>query len=152
MTQPDLLSRPDHDRFWCATPRKVGKRASQTAHKAAIKRASPELIQRATEAHAAIWNELTGYQSKKGKDKIEALKFCPHPATWLNGDRWEDEEIQEYLARPEEPEMIIVNRGDPGFAEWLNHKINTGGARSFWSKQDRIAVPTPFPPQTKGDE
>ena len=153
--QPDLLTRPDFDKFWCTTPRKVGKGAARAKYKAAIKMVSPEALQAATEAHAAIWNELTGYQGKKGKDKIEALKYCPHPATWLHGERWEDEEIQEYVARPKPedlPEQIKIYPGTPGGDAWMKYEIEHVNqfAKSHWIAAQFMLRPTAFPP--KGDE
>lgn len=32
--------------------------------------------------------------------------FIPHPATWLRGERWQDEELLEYI--PATPEQIAV--------------------------------------------
>lgn len=69
------------DEFWAAYPNKVGKRHAHKAYAAAIKRgATAEQLLTATHAHAAHWRA-----DKTGK------KWIPHPTTWLNGDRYDDE-------------------------------------------------------------
>lgn len=69
------------DEFWKAYPRKVGKgdcKKIWVRLKPAI-----ELQQRILEAVA---------DQKQSNDWIkEHGKFIPHPSTWLNGERWEDE-------------------------------------------------------------
>lgn len=64
--------------FWAAYPRRVGKGAARAAWAKAIRKASPEAIIAAIQAqvYAGCFRDLT---------------FCPHPATWLNGERWDDE-------------------------------------------------------------
>lgn len=75
---PDLF-----DEFWTAYPRKVGKDA---AHKAFEKR-KPD--------RAAVDRMLAAIAQQKQspqwtKDNGE---FIPHPATWLNQGRWQDEAV-----------------------------------------------------------
>ena len=69
------------DVFWAACPRKVGKAA---AEKAWLKiQPDEELAMRIVKA----MNEQRGQEQWKR----DGGKFIPHPATWLNGKRWEDE-------------------------------------------------------------
>lgn len=72
--------------FWKSYPRKVGKAAAAKAHAAAVKRltlagfdraAAEARLQAACEAFAA---------SDKGRGA-----FCPHPSTWLNQGRYDDD-------------------------------------------------------------
>lgn len=65
----------DFEDFWAAYPRKVGKDDALKAWKKATKRAPVEQI--AAGLNAAQWPP----------DK----QFIPHPATWLNQGRWQDE-------------------------------------------------------------
>jgi hypothetical protein len=65
----------EFDRFWKAYPRKQNKGHAEKAWAKAIKLADPDQIISAVER--SVWNE----------DK----QFIPHPASWLNGKRWEDE-------------------------------------------------------------
>lgn len=66
--------------FWIAYPRKVAKEAALRAwQKLAPENGMVEQIMAAVAAHAA----QPGWQ--------ERPQFIPHPATWLNGKRWQDE-------------------------------------------------------------
>jgi 5-methylcytosine-specific restriction endonuclease McrA len=65
----------DFDAFWDQYPRKVGKDAARKAYNSAIRRASPEQIRSALICQ--IWPENR--------------QFIPHPVTWLNQGRWQDD-------------------------------------------------------------
>jgi DNA-binding transcriptional regulator YhcF (GntR family) len=66
--------------FWQAYPRRVGKGAARIAFDRAIRSADPNEIVQAAIAYSQHCQEMG----------IE-MKFRPHPATWLNGERWEDD-------------------------------------------------------------
>jgi len=68
----------DFDRFYEIYPRKIGKGAAKTAFAKAIKKKPAQRIIEAAHEYLVAC---------KGKDK----KFIPHPATWLNQERWDDE-------------------------------------------------------------
>lgn len=76
--------------FWAAYPRKEGK---QTALKAFTKiNPDQELLQTMLAAierqkQTAQWKENGG-------------QYIPHPATWLNGRRWEDEVVNRVTVKP----------------------------------------------------
>ena len=79
--RPDGLScartRPDHfEDFWAAYPRKVGKGAARAAFDRARKRGAT-VAEIASGLCRQVWP----------KDR----QFIPHPATWLNQGRWQDE-------------------------------------------------------------
>lgn len=66
------------DRFYQMYPRKIGKGAAKKAFFLALKKSSAQkIIDAALEYNRAC----------AGKDK----KFIPHPSTWLNQERWDDE-------------------------------------------------------------
>jgi hypothetical protein len=65
----------DFSDFWKAYPRKVSKTSALKAWRKAKLPPLSELLA-ALEKQKANWNDM---------------KFIPHPATWLNGCRWEDE-------------------------------------------------------------
>ena len=69
------------DVFWAAYPRHTGK---QDAYKAFVKLKPNEALM------AAI---LSGIEKQKQSAQWtkDGGQFIPHPATWLNGCRWEDE-------------------------------------------------------------
>jgi hypothetical protein len=64
--------------FWEAVPRKVGKGQARKAYATALNKVTAERLEREAMKWATAVN---------GTDP----KFVPHPATWLNGERWEDE-------------------------------------------------------------
>lgn len=70
------------EKFWSAYPRKEGK---QKARAAFDKVTAPlEVLLAAIENHkqSAQWTKDNG-------------QYIPHPATWLNGKRWEDQMVPE---------------------------------------------------------
>ncbi|MGW7085048.1 hypothetical protein ACWGH2_16370 [Streptomyces sp. NPDC054871] len=69
------------DEFWSAYPRKVAKGTARTAWKKALKRgAAPAAVTAAAARHAAQWRAAH-----------TETRFIPHPATWLNSERYDDE-------------------------------------------------------------
>lgn len=71
------------ERFWTAYPRKVGKDA---ARKAFEKRKPDESL-------LARMISAIDSQAKSEAWRKDAGQFIPHPSTWLNEGRWEDEGI-----------------------------------------------------------
>ena len=74
-----LAHRPARDdvfeRFWSVYPRRVGKGAARKSFDRAASKADPEAIILAA-----------------GKIQTDGdLQFVPHPSTWLNQERWNDE-------------------------------------------------------------
>ena len=82
-SKPNTSSKDDEvnyyfDQLWALYPRKVGKGQARKAFKAASKKAD----------FYDLLPKLMDYvQTLEGKDK----QYIPHLATWLNGERWEDE-------------------------------------------------------------
>ncbi|MEU4502617.1 helix-turn-helix domain-containing protein [Streptomyces sp. NPDC024089] len=71
----------DFAAFYAAYPRKVGKGNARKAFVAAVKRgAKPADIVAASAAHRDHW----------ARCKTET-RFIPHPTSWLNGERYDDE-------------------------------------------------------------
>lgn len=66
------------DRFWAAYPRKVDKKKARAAFGRV--KAPVEILLAALERQ-----KQTEAWTKEGG------RFVPHPTTWLNGERWEDE-------------------------------------------------------------
>jgi len=64
--------------FWAAYPRRVGKGAARAAFCKACRKAQPEAIIEAITAQveAGCFKDMT---------------YTPYPASWLNGERWDDE-------------------------------------------------------------
>lgn len=67
--------------FWKAYPRRVGKKA---ALRAWAKANLPP-----------VDTILSAIERQKRSDQWREERYVPHPATWLNGRRWEDETTEE---------------------------------------------------------
>lgn len=63
-------------KFWLAYPRKIGKKAAEKAFLRAMKETTLEVILAALAKQKPKWTDP---------------KYIPHPATWLNQGRWDDE-------------------------------------------------------------
>lgn len=77
--KPETETDLQFNTFWALYPRKVGKRAALKAFKSALKKTDFETLMAGVRRHAAAMN---------GKE----TQFIAHPGTWLNGERWADEE------------------------------------------------------------
>ena len=73
----------EFDRFWSLYPRKVGKGQARTAWGTAIRRKA---------SVADILQGLRRANQRWADDGTEG-QFIPHPATWLNGERWADDPL-----------------------------------------------------------
>ena len=71
------------DTFWPAYPRKVAKEAARKAA-ARLEREGVDLAE-----------VMAGLEAARASDQWtrDGGRYVPHPATWLNGRRWEDEAI-----------------------------------------------------------
>jgi len=79
----------EFDGWWAVYPKRVDKGHARAAFKRARDKVSLETLMAATQRYA---------QSVSGKDP----QFIPYPATWLNGERWDDD-IQAPVVRKAEP-------------------------------------------------
>jgi hypothetical protein len=66
------------DRFWNAYPRKVGKKDARRA------------FERALRDGADVCHMLATIEAWRGEWQARP-QFCPHPSTWLNKGRWDDD-------------------------------------------------------------
>lgn len=66
----------EFEEFWKRYPKRVGKGQALKAYRAARKKASAETILEA----------VTKFPFERDRPQ-----FIPYPATWLNGERWQDE-------------------------------------------------------------
>lgn len=74
----------EFDEWYSHYPRKRGKGQAMKAYRAARKKADAQTL-------------LAAIQAQAPKLMEKGPEFCPYPATWLNGERWED---QPDTARP----------------------------------------------------
>jgi len=70
---------PGFDAFWDEYPRRVGKQAALKAWAKAVKNTSALVI--------------LGGALRLAQDPNREDQFTPHPATWLNEGRWEDDPL-----------------------------------------------------------
>lgn len=75
------IYRSNFEEFWNQYPRKVSKNNAEKAYIRILK-ANPEI-------HTEIMEGLNMYKNHWIVKKTEMI-YIPHPATWLNGNRWED--------------------------------------------------------------
>jgi len=80
--------------FWKIYPRKVGKGAALKAFKKHRKKTALDLILNACSLYAI---------ERKGKD----VEYTAHPATWLNQERWHDDQDPAHNPDHQEPEIEI---------------------------------------------
>ena len=100
------------DTFWAAYPRHMGKKAAQKAFE---KIAPDEGLLNTMLKALALWKTSQQWTKDGGQ-------FIPHPATWLNGRRWEDElpragtgkqvSAQQYEQRHYQPGELDAVGGD----------------------------------------
>lgn len=98
----------EFESWWSLYPsgRRVGKGAAFRSFKAAKKKTSVENLHRAIEA-----------QKKSEAWTKDGGRFIPHPSTWLNQERWEDDVIIESDRPRKEPEFRkILYESDEGIA------------------------------------
>jgi hypothetical protein len=69
---------PDFAAFWSAYPRKVAKAAAAKAWHSSKQR--PPLA-----------DLLAALEKHKASEQWQAARFIPHPVTWINQQRWDDE-------------------------------------------------------------
>lgn len=94
--------------FWSRYPRKSGKGAAEQSW-ARLDAAS----------RRAVMERMVSFSEEWAGRASEDLKFCPHPATWLNQRRWEDEGFVEPPPPPLTPEEIAKEEERRYWAERL---------------------------------
>lgn len=86
--------------FWTTYPRKTHKHAAWEVWRRL--KPSPELIQ-------TILSALDRH-TRSDQWQRDGGRYIPHPATWLNGKRWEDElEVKTALTEAERKKQEILN-------------------------------------------
>ena len=86
----------DFEEFWQAYPRKVGKAQAKRAFAKALEKTSLQQIL------SGICNLI-----------YDDIKFCPHPTTWLNSERWNDEPAPRAMNKAEKRNLAnldLLNR------------------------------------------
>lgn len=116
----------EFDEWYSAYPRKRGKGQAMKAYRSARKKVSAQVL---LDAVASQYATLTS----RGEE------FCPYPATWLNGERWADEDASNVHQMPQRGEANPADRwqmpeppadiaDDPvRYQEWLAEQRKAAG-------------------------
>lgn len=103
--KPLAISSPLFDEFWQLWPRREGKANAIKAWQKAIKKISEsELVEK---ARAYVTSPT-----------VPEKQFVPHAATWLNGERWNDE-----------PDPVKPDLHHPPEDDWMYQDVKWGDAR-----------------------
>jgi hypothetical protein len=86
------------DQFWSAYPKKKDKAGALKIW---------QRLQPSSETVTAILAALD-WQRQQPDWQKDAGRFIPHPSTWLNGRRWEDENPNTASSAPTEPRRLQV--------------------------------------------
>jgi len=87
------------DEFWALYPRKIAKAVARKAW-------SRLNQQQQLDAAKAIQTHIEYWASKETE-----LEFIPHPATWINQERWEDELVIEPKKQKMDKTWMMTNEG-----------------------------------------
>ena len=121
--------------FWTDYPRKIGKGAAKKAWKSAILKTSPATIAAATRIFAS---------KQAGTDE----KFIPHPATWLNAERWQDADLQPKASLPyPQTSSVYVMSGTDQWDVWQDYTFKTKGKTTPRDSKGGWWFPSEYPPQ-----
>lgn len=74
------------DRWWQMYPRHVGKKAARTKFFAILKKSNEDHTKLVEKMISAVYE-----QERKLEWSKDRIQYIPHPLTWLNQGRWEDE-------------------------------------------------------------
>lgn len=98
------------DHFWSLYPRRVAKRAALKAWEKEMRSGTtPEEI-------------IEGLRRQLAHLSAKEAQFIPHPATWLNQGRWEDE-VTEQPARKAEPKKSAFQERHENARERINRAL-----------------------------
>lgn len=105
------------EQWWSVYPRKVAKKF---AHKCF------ERLRSSGEIPFEVLISATQFFARSciGKD----IKFVPHPATWLNAGRWDDDENALLDVKVCAPAMqcsngkVLIKQGSPQAMAWERHR------------------------------
>jgi hypothetical protein len=94
------------DEFWKLYPRKVAKRDAQKAF-------SKLNVKEQFDAIKAIENHIKHWKLRETESQ-----FIPHPSTWLNQGRWEDE--LDFTVKEVKKEMKVADQPARSTAKWFD--------------------------------
>lgn len=111
--------------FWAKYPRKVSKRVAEASWKRLTAQEQADALE-AIETHVQYW-----------KLKETASEFIPHPATWLNQGRWEDE-LDMTVKEQKKPELPWYSTDDKTIQKGQEIGLNPYPGESMGQYRQRI--------------
>jgi len=99
--EPDPIAE-DFEEWYAAYPRKRGRGQALKAYKAARKKVGADVLL------ARLRQQLQALTAR-------GPEFVPYPATWLNGERWDDEPDNVHHLRPADDGRIVLPPLPKGF-------------------------------------
>lgn len=102
--------------FWSVYPRHVGKKAARIAYARARRSADKKTIMIGVRRYA---NECVGVEPR----------YIAHAATWLNGERWEDEPA------PASPATAMPDYTKAGDEALWHQRLRAYAESKFWLPQ-----------------
>jgi len=100
--------------FWALYPKKLGKDKALKAWVSAGKRVKAD---RGLDTLGAM-DVLNEAAAEFAKSEMGRGDYCPHPATWLNGGRWNDDRaewnrVRDASGKPSKPELFRFDEVSP---------------------------------------
>jgi len=117
----------DFNIFWLAYPRKIEKKKARTKFIKLGKDKLPAILE-------ALDKAKNTDQWKKDKGQ-----FIPHPTSWLNGERWEDE-IQEKTLEEIAQDMVDECEAEYGMEDGANIARTRFTTKYFPEKNDQRII------------
>jgi len=110
----------EFESWWEGYPKKVGKAAAAKAYAKARKSADADALMAGLVNATAVW------QASRTEPQ-----FIPHPATWLNQGRWEDEQLTIPGASETPARRTLMQCTDPSTCEGIAHPWSDDRGRYY---------------------
>lgn len=125
----DQETRDSFEAWWVHYPRKVDKQDALRAYVKASGKVSHQELLDAIKAHAAYWKRVE-----------RTTEGTPHPTTWLNKARWQDELPADLLAPVTDPRKLVNDCWKAGSVKEILPRFRNGyeqpdnpGTGNYWT-------------------
>jgi len=132
--QPEVVS-SEAKAIYTLYPRHVGRESALRAILKALQRIPGDVLTERVKSYAAVANRYTK----------EDREFIPHPATWFNEARYDDDPREWERSNMRSPAAVpaVPNPGPPGWLAWARENI------PGWRRFAEEAQGSPIPPWDK---
>jgi hypothetical protein len=128
--EPTKVTTGHFETWWTAYPRKAGKGAARKAYDRASR----------TVGHQLLLDGALRFRADPNRDDA----FTPHPATWLNGERWDDDPLP---ARDGKPAADAPVRTESAVETYLREMWQAGRAKAV-ADRSGLRYPQPDLPES----